>query len=659
MRVYKRNQSNKKVEKCELNEVLNFLRTYKEIECDTETWGFDPHSVDILCIQFGNREHQYLIEWNDTLIPYIDPFFNDISKTFLFQNAKFDLQFLYKKGIIVNANIYDTLLAEIIITNGSQFGNRGLDKLVEKYANNHMSKEVRDLIVRVGLTEAVIDYGLDDVKYLSIIKQEQEKELKKLGLEKTLKLDNEFVKVLAYTEFCGIGFDSELWLSKCRKEEADWLEKEKELGKLVVANKELSKYHSYGSLFDPPDTIVCTINWRSPKQVLELFLKLGIEASIEEEGEEKGSVGKQVLQKNKDNIIVKTYSEYITLNKRITSFGKDYLKYINKSTNRIHTVYQQILNTGRMSSGSKKQGKPNLQQVPNDEDHRDCFIAEKGNKLVCADYTGQEAVLFVNQCLDKNLLAFYDGNLGDMHSYVAKLCFPDELGGMDLKEIKKNRPDLRQKAKGAGFAITYGGVGFTISNNLGLSEEEGNAIYKAYTEAFPEMFDYFKKVSDKAKKLGYVEFNTLTKRKFFFDFIKEYRQLEEYVQQKGFWTTYKQEKKEDSSIFNNVLKPKVKKYFKYKGIIERTSYNYPIQGSSADCTKYAAYLFFKWLVDKKWIFTVKFVNIVHDEILIECPENIVEECKDKLKECMEKAGSYFCRRVPLHADPQIADKWVH
>ena len=55
----------------------------------------------------------------------------------------------------------------------------------------------------------------------------------------------------------------------------------------------------------------------------------------------------------------------------------------------------------------------------------------------------------------------------------------------------------------------------------------------------------------------------------------------------------------------------------------------------------------------------EFVNIVHDEIIVECPDDIVEKCKKQLKDCMEKAGTYFCRRVPLHADPQIADRWVH
>lgn len=450
MKVYKRNQDNHQVEECELSEVIDFLEKTSEIECDTETWGFDPHTKEILCIQFGNTSNQYLIEWDDSLVEVLNPYFTDNNKLFIFQNAKFDLQFLYKKGIVPK-NIYDTLLVEINITNGKQFGNRGLDSLVEKYAHQHMSKDVRDTIVRVGLTKEVIDYGLDDVKYLSIIKQQQLEEVNRLGLDKTIQLDNEFVKVLAYTEFCGIGFDSEKWLEKCEKEQIEWVSKEKELNDLVISDPKLKKFIQYGTLFDPPGTIVCSVNWRSPAQVLEVFHKLGIDATIEEDGEEKGSVGKQVLQKNKHVPLVKTYSDYITVNKRITSFGKSYVKYINEKTGRIHTSYQQILNTGRMSSGNKLHDKPNLQQVPNDAVHRDCFIAEKGHSMICADYTGQEAVIFANFCKDSNLLKFYDDNLGDMHSYVAKLCFPEELQDVTLKEVKKVRPDLRQKAKAAGL----------------------------------------------------------------------------------------------------------------------------------------------------------------------------------------------------------------
>ena len=655
---YKRNQTTSAVEKCSYEEVIEFVKNTTEIECDTETWGFDPYQNDILCIQFGNENNQYLIKWDDSIISDLKKLFADNTKTFLFQNAKFDLQFLYHKGILV-ANVYDTFLVESILTNSDRYTAKGLKDLVERYASASMSKEVRDTIVRVGLTEAVIDYGLDDVKYLSIIKRKQLEEVKKLNLGGAIKLDNNFVKVLAYVEYCGIGFDKEKWTDKCERELKELATLEKELDEIVINDPNLRKYVQYGTLFDPVDTLVCTINWGSSKQVQKLFKELGVEVEIEEDGAVKESVGKLVLHRNKDIKIVQVYSNYIKTKKRVSSFGKDYLKFINPVTSRIHTVYKQLLDTGRMSSGNTKQGKPNLQQVPNDSEHRGCFVSEKGNVLICADYTGQEAVIFANKCLDKNLLKFYDDNLGDMHSYVASLCFPDELEGLTLDEIKSQHKDLRQKAKAAGFAIQFGGTGYTIANNLGLLPAEGEKVYKGYTEAFPEMFKYFKKVSDEAKEVGYVEFNKLTNRKFFLGNMEEYDALKEMIKEPGFWTTYKEEKNNNSDYFREYLGPKVKKYFKMNGVIERTSYNYPVQGSAADCTKYAACLFFKWILENDLFGIVKLVNIVHDEILAECPAEMVELCQQKLGEFMETAGSYFCKRVKLSADPIIATYWEH
>lgn len=136
---YKRNQTTLEVEKCSYEEVIEFVKNTIEIECDTETWGFDPYQNDILCIQFGNENNQYLIKWDDSIIPDLKKLFADDTKTFLFQNAKFDLQFLYHKGILV-ANVYDTFLVESILTNSDRYTAKGLKDLVKRYASANMSK---------------------------------------------------------------------------------------------------------------------------------------------------------------------------------------------------------------------------------------------------------------------------------------------------------------------------------------------------------------------------------------------------------------------------------------------------------------------------------------------------------------------------------------
>lgn len=84
-----------------------------------------------------------------------------------------------------------------------------------------------------------------------------------------------------------------------------------------------------------------------------------------------------------------------------------------------------------------------------------------------------------------------------------------------------------------------------------------------------------------------------------------------------------------------------------------------IQGTSADITKYACILFFKEILKRGWWSIVKIVNLVHDEILVECPLDIVEEVKEVLITSMENAGKPFCKIIPLKAAAIYGDHWVH
>ena len=106
----------------------------------------------------------------------------------------------------------------------------------------------------------------------------------------------------------------------------------------------------------------------------------------------------------------------------------------------------------------------------------------------------------------------------------------------------------------------------------------------------------------------------------------------------------------------------MKKQWQYismkKGEIERMSLNYPIQGESAEITKLSCIYFWEnYLVPGKLLFTVKFVNTIHDENLVECPEGLAQEVADELKKAMVNAGAKFCKRVPLKAEPCIEKYW--
>lgn len=112
-------------------------------------------------------------------------------------------------------------------------------------------------------------------------------------------------------------------------------------------------------------------------------------------------------------------------------------------------------------------------------------------------------------------------------------------------------------------------------------------------------------------------------------------------------------------MFHTYYKPTVREYFKWKGIMERKSLNYPIQGSSAEITKYAALKFFNQLIDKGLQNTILMCNIVHDEIVVECPLEGADIIANTLQECMEDAGKPFCKIIPLKAEPCITDHWEH
>jgi DNA polymerase I-like protein with 3'-5' exonuclease and polymerase domains len=197
-------------------------------------------------------------------------------------------------------------------------------------------------------------------------------------------------------------------------------------------------------------------------------------------------------------------------------------------------------------------------------------------------------------------------------------------------------------------AITYGGNGSTIAKNCNISASDGDFVYNTYFEVFPEMKNYFDLGFQKATYYGYIEFNPITKRKYFFNQNKyPYFVHKDEVESDDFWrVTYNARE-----IF--------KKYSSSLNEVQRLSQNYPIQGTAGDITKYAGILFFKEILRRNWWLKVKIVNVIHDEYLVECPFDISNEVKDVLINCMEEAGKPFCKTVELKASAELGDYWVH
>ena len=640
---------------CDVENSIKALNSLEWLGFDTETLGFDPYTKDLLTIQLGNATHQFVVDVTTVDIQLYKELLE--TKPLIGHNLKFDLKFIYHERIIPY-KVYDTFLGEKTTRLGITLHRCSLLETVKRHCGVVLNKAERANI-NGRFTVPFIIYAADDVKYLHIVKEKQEEILKKTESLKSIELDNRFVKVLAYIEYCGIKLDVRKWTEKMNRVKADYIKAEKELNKFIIDNKFAKYINLQTDLFS--SEIKTIVNWNSPSQVVEFFKDLGVNTTVTVKGEEKDTIEASHLGKFEEKFpIIKTYIEYKQAQKDLGTYGENWINMINPVSGRIHTQYTQLMSTGRLSSGgrNKETGEAylNFQNIPSDEETRSCFVSEEGNVLIGCDYTGQEQIVLVNKCLDPSLLEFYDKGLGDMHSFVASKMY-DELEGLTLDEIKKKHKDKRQSAKVAGFAINYGGSGIGIADQLGLSVEQGQKIYDAYFYAFPGLKNYFEQAKKFGLENGYVLISPVTGKRSYVDYYEDYLDMKKEVSQPGFWDTYKKHKQQLTVTYSK-LKDKISKYFRKRGDIERMSLNYPIQGESAEITKLSCVYFWEdYLLKEGKLFTVKFVNTVHDENLVECPEDLQEEVANALESAMVKAGSLFCKRVPLKADPCIAKHW--
>jgi len=635
-----------------VQESLEYLNKLEWIGLDTETSGFDPYTTKLYTLQLGDNDVQYVIDLTTIDINEYKELLE--TKGLIGHNLKFDLRFLYHYRVIPT-KVYDTFLGEKTSRLGIESHRCSLAACVLRHCGIILSKEER-LNITGRLTEGFVKYSAYDVKYLHELKDKQEFLQLADGTSVSIDLDNKFVLVLAYIEYSGMKLDVEQWTAKINKVQAIADEAEAQLNQFILDNKMEKFIDSQLDLFSSSTKV--NVNWNSPSQVVEFFQALGVNTKVVEKGKTKDTIEANHLVKYSSKYpIIELYLKFKGAQKDIGTYGQNWIDQINPVSGRIHTQFKQLMNTGRLSSGGKSGDVKNFnfQNIPSDQETRACFVASEGNTLVGCDYTGQEQIVLVNKCLDKNLLEFYDKDLGDMHSFVASKMY-NELDGMDLNDIKKKHKDKRQSAKVAGFAINYGGSGIGIADQLGLSVEQGNKIYEAYFFAFPGLKAYF----DEAKKFGvengYVLISPITGKKSYVDYYDEFTKLKNEMD-RDFWDKYKKIKNSNTPTATS-MKDKVSKFFRKRGDIERMSLNYSIQGESAEITKLAGVYFWqRYLVKNNLLFKVKIVNAIHDEYLVETPEEISRETAQALQKCMEDAGDKFCKRIRLKAEPTIERYW--
>lgn len=641
-------------------EALELLAPLSVVELDTETMGLDPYTKELLTVQLGCAEFQVVIDCTSVDIHLFKEYMENPQRMFLGWNIKFDLKFLYHQRI-VPLRVYDGYLAEKLLWLGYPAGmhEMSLKAASINYLGVDMDKSVRGKIIQTGLTEDVIVYAAGDVSYLGKIRDKQLIELEKKGLLKAIDFENEFVKCLAYIEYCGAKLDVDKWKIKMATDLNNLEKYEAELNEWVEESEYSSKYCSVniqGDLFNGFDTKPrCHINWTSSQQVIPLFEELGLNLKVLDKKTKhyKKSVDIKVVEPQASKSpLIPIYIKYKKAAIIVNTFGQKFLNLINPVTGRIHANFNQLgTDTGRLSSTE-----PNLQNLPHDAQTRACFVSDKGNRWISADYSGQESYLMASMANDEAMLDELINGSGDLHSLTAKMVFQQIPRDMPLKDIKKNFKDLRQEAKGYEFCFNYGGQDSTLIRNYGLDAKRAKEIYENYMSGFAGLKRYqdFRRVDVMRK--GYILLSKITGHKAYIYDYDELKMQMEKQDDPDFWAYYREMKQENPEC--DTVQG-VRRLARRKAESEKQSINYPIQAAGALCFKLASIKLFNWLLKNGLLFKVKYCIPVHDEINLEAPDEISEEVADILVKCMVSAGKPFCTRAHLGADVEIGDHWIH
>ncbi|WP_049517064.1 DNA polymerase I [Streptococcus anginosus] len=348
-------------------------------------------------------------------------------------------------------------------------------------------------------------------------------------------------------------------------------------------------------------------NINSPKQLGGiLFEKLGLPTSFTKKTKTGYSTAVDVLERLAPIApIVEKILDYRQIAKIQSTYVMGLQDWI-LADGKIHTRYlQDLTQTGRLSSVD-----PNLQNIPIRLEQgrliRKAFVPEWENSvLLSSDYSQIELRVLAHISGDKHLIeAFRHG--ADIHTSTAMRVF-------NIERPEDVTPNDRRNAKTVNFGVVYGISDFGLANNLGISRKEAKSYIDTYFERYPGIKNYMENVVREARDKGYVE--TLFHRR---------REIPDI----------------NSRNFN------------VRGFAERTAINSPIQGSAADILKIAMIRLDKALTEGD--FKTRMLLQVHDEIVLEVPENELTAIKTLVKDIMESAIELV---VPLKADESAGKTW--
>ncbi|MBM4456973.1 MAG: DNA polymerase I [Chloroflexi bacterium] len=591
-----------------LAEVAGRLAGAAMIAFDTETTGIDPQSADLVGVAaaWGRELDQaaYIplrhadtpgLPW-ETVAAALQPVFADPQIAKAAHNVSYDLTMLARSGLVVQGDLVDTMIAAWLIDPGS----RGLGLKDQAWTRlNVEMTPISDLIGsgksqitmdRVPAATAAAYAGADAVMTLRLAAVLLP-ELAQKGLTSLFRdIEMPLAPVLAEMEAAGVKLDADFLKQMSVELTARLRQTEREI-------QEIAGY---------------AFNINSTQQLSDvLFGKLGLPtAGLKKTQAGAYSTAADVLEGLRGkHEIVDLILEQRQLSKLLSTYVDALPNMINSRTGRVHTSYNQTgAETGRLSSTN-----PNLQNIPVRTDIgreiRRAFVAEPGWLLLSADYSQVELRILAHISGDEYLLAAF-GRGEDIHASAAAKVY-----GVPLSQVTKEQ---RAVAKMMNFATSYGVTAYGLAQRTGLSRSDAEDFLQRYFATYPGVRRYIEETKATAREQGYVE--TLLGRRRYFPVLR---------------TT-----------------ANTQQAYNIRMAAERAAINHPIQGTAADIIKIAMIRLHRALAERGS--RARMILQVHDELVLETPEQELAATASLVRETMEAA---YDLKAALKVDVEAGPNW--
>jgi DNA polymerase-1 len=275
---------------------------------------------------------------------------------------------------------------------------------------------------------------------------------------------------------------------------------------------------------------------------------------------------------------------------------------------------------------------PNMQNLPQDNKFRNCFVASPGYSWISIDYSAQELRLMADGSKEPGFMTVLNAG-EDLHCYAGSMMFK--------RPITKADKDLRNKAKTINFGKPYGMGPNKLADTLSIELEEAENLFRLYAESFPKLNAWLSKQGKFAKEHMYSLTFAPSKRRRWYPDMQKARQLRATVQEG------------DKETWKEIMI--------IEGQTERNGMNHPIQGTGADITKEALVGIRTWILEynKKYNKEVaRLLCTVHDQIDVEVIDELAQEFADVMKKIMITCGNKYVQDVNMEVDVTITKEWT-